>query len=262
MDEITPKNNSQKNKQNTMGSHRMEGMGQMDDMNQTKKTGNMGGGMDNMNQVGHSNKMKKMMIWTIIFILIALAAGGVVGYFIGKMDKDQAVENARNQAKQEAMSQHEQKDSNGSSSQTTTPEKTTTDATCNADELSLTMGEGSGAAGTVFYPLIFTNTGDRTCNLYGYPGVSLVDNNGNMIGEPAERTPSTEATITLEPGGKTQANMGVPNSSNFPEGQCKDGATKIRVYPPNDTGYLSIASGADITSWCPGFSISPVANVD
>jgi hypothetical protein len=139
--------------------------------------------------------------------------------------------------------------------------KTSTETTCNADELSLAVApSANGGAGTIVYDLTLTNMGKRTCTLGGFPGVSLVNDNGNMIGTPAERASNyTEKKLTLAPATKVKAEMATSNSANFSDGQCKTGVTKIRVYPPNDAGYLSVAS--TVTSWCPGFKISPVLSM-
>ena len=37
------------------------------------------------------------------------------------------------------------------------------------------VDQGNGAAGTIYYPLEFTNLSGRTCSLYGFPGVSVID---------------------------------------------------------------------------------------
>lgn len=139
------------------------------------------------------------------------------------------------------------------------PLKTATETTCNADELalSLTQGDGGGA-GTLNQMIVLTNTGKRICALGGFPGVSLVNDNGNQIGAPAERAKNyTEKKLTLNPGGQAKATVSFQDQGNFDNGTCKTGVTKLRVYPPNDTGYLSVASPL-ITAWCPGFEVSPV----
>lgn len=212
-------------------------------------------------QLDKKNNNKTMKITLIVIVAILVLIGvAVAAFFIGQQNKNQAVEQARQEAQQQAQQAHQGNNNdsqNNRPAHENPPAKQTTEMTCNADELSLALGEGSGAAGTVYYPITFTNTGDRTCTLYGYPGVSLVNDNGNRIGEPAEREEAEEATITLAPGQAAQSTVGVPNSDNFPAGECKDGATKLRVYPPNDTGYLSVASG-EITTWCSGFNATPV----
>ncbi len=140
-----------------------------------------------------------------------------------------------------------------------TPPKTESSSTCNADELTLSLAQGDGGgAGTLNQLVVLTNAGKRTCTLFGFPGVSLVNDNGNQIGSPAERTKNyTEKTVTLKPSEQAIATVNFQDPSNYPTGTCKTGATKLRVYPPNDTGYLSVTSTM-IISWCPGFTISPV----
>lgn len=139
------------------------------------------------------------------------------------------------------------------------PPKVITETTCNADELTLSLTDGDGGgAGTLNQVIVLTNISKRTCILGGFPGVSLVNDNGNQIGTPATRAKNyTEKKLTLNPEGKAKATVSFQDQGNFDDGTCKTGATKLRVYPPNDTGYLSIASPM-ITAWCPGFEISPV----
>lgn len=139
------------------------------------------------------------------------------------------------------------------------PPKTVTETTCNADELTLSLAQGDGGgAGTLNQMIVLTNISKRICILGGFPGVSLVNDNGNQIGAPAVRaTNYTEKKLTLNPGGQAKATVSFQDQGNFDNGTCKTGATKLRVYPPNDTGYLSVASPL-ITAWCPGFEISPV----
>lgn len=199
----------------------------------------------------------KVVLW-IFVILLVLAGGAAAGYFYGQYEKNQAVEKAKQDAQNAAQAEID-KAKEQANKQNTAPEKTVTDATCNADELSLALESADAAAGTYSYNLTFTNIGSRNCTLYGYPGVSLVNDNGNMIGSPAERTEnSQELTLTLEPQGKVKSIVYASNSDNFTDGQCKEGATKVRVYPPNDTGYISVPTVETLMSWCPGFQVSPV----
>jgi hypothetical protein len=186
------------------------------------------------------------VIGIIVLALIVLGGIGVGAYMFGKSQTDTTVVN-----------NNTGDDSNNSDSNNVQPKKVT-DVTCNADELSLTLGQGDGgAAGSNSLGLIFTNTGSRECSLSGYPGVSLVNANGNQVGSPAARTEgSTATTVKLAAGATATALVVYPVEGNFDPGTCQDGATKLRVYPPNDYGYLSIAS--PITGWCPGFQVGPV----
>ena len=185
--------------------------------------------------------MKALKIIGIVVLILAVVGG--ISYFafaLGKAQTNTANNNSSN-----------------NSGNNVTP-KVVTDPTCNADELALSIAESSeGGAGTLALSLVFTNTGSRECQLYGYPGLSLVNANGNQVGSPADRmTGVVEAKVTLKSGESTQATVTYPEEGNFDAGTCKDGAVKLRVYPPNDYGYLSIAS--PITGWCPGLKVGPV----
>lgn len=215
--------------------------------------------MEMENSTTRGTNTKKTVLWAILAVIV-VALGSLGGYALGQMSRQHEVDTAKNEtakAKRDASS--DQKENNGSSS-TTPPAapKTVTETTCNADELSLSVAAGSDSgAGTITYNLTLTNTGKRTCILGGFPGVSLVNENGNQIGSPAVRANNyTEKKLTLQPGTKVYAVASVENSTNFDAGQCKSGATKFRVYPPNDTGYLSVVS--PVNTWCPGFMVSPV----
>lgn len=210
-------------------------------------------------------KAKKYTIIGVIAVMV-LVIGGLIGYFVGQGNLTTQVNNAtqaatlqaKNNAKIAALQVLTKTDAN-KTPQEKAPAKLATDTTCNADELGLTTQEdvaGAGA-GTIGYDVILTNIGKRTCMLGGFPGVSLVNDNGNQVGSPAERaTNYTEKMISLAPGAKSKSVVSISSSGNFPTGKCTMGATKLRVYPPNDTGYLSVATAID--AWCPGFEVSPV----
>src|ERR1700689_5600890 len=57
---------------------------------------------------------------------------------------------------------------------------------CTASDLGvwLAVDQGNGAAGTIYYPLEFTNLSPPTCYLNGSPGVSALGRNGNRVGAP------------------------------------------------------------------------------
>jgi uncharacterized protein (UPF0333 family) len=209
---------------------------------------------NNLDMPSKRGGAKKIVISVLVGIVV-LAVGGVGGYYWANMDKDQKIDQAKSTAKEETLKMAA---TDLEKSKVEGKQKVSTETTCNADELSLAIAPSSqGGAGTIVYNLILTNVGKRTCTLDGFPGVSLVNDNGNQIGKPADRaTNYVEKKLTLAPNAKVRAEVSTVNSGNFSDGQCKEGATKFRVYPPNDTGYLSVATTVD--SWCPGFMISPV----
>ncbi|MDV6268723.1 MULTISPECIES: DUF4232 domain-containing protein [Rhodococcus] len=105
---------------------------------------------------------------------------------------------------------------------------------CTVAELSVTLGQASGAAGSTELPVVFTNTSTRTCTLDGFPGVSYVTGaDGSEVGAAATRTGSGSA-VSLAPGSTGTALVRATNVENYPADQC--GVTDVaglRVYPPN-----------------------------
>jgi hypothetical protein len=96
---------------------------------------------------------------------------------------------------------------------------------------------GSGAAGSVYYKLEFTNLSGHACTLLGYPGVSAVDLRGGQLGSAASRNRHTPARlVTLARGGTASAALQITEARNFPSRSCRPvTAAGLRVYPPNQT---------------------------
>lgn len=197
--------------------------------------------------------MKALKIIGLAVLVIIISAGiAAGGYFLAVWHADQKTQTSSNSSSTnntpDVRPWHE-----------LTPAKPTVATTCNADELTLsTEASSDSGAGTLAINIVLKNTGSRDCIQGGFPGVSLVNDNGNQIGKPADRAVNySEKTFTLKPGETVYATVSYEEEGNFDAGTCADGATKLRVFAPNDTGYISIAQTA-ITSWCPGFSTSPV----
>ncbi|MEV0704535.1 DUF4232 domain-containing protein [Saccharopolyspora sp. NPDC050389] len=105
---------------------------------------------------------------------------------------------------------------------------------CGADVLKLTMGESDGAAGHIYAPIQFTNTGSTTCTLSSAPGVSYVGSGGHQIGEPAKRVIKDRPVISLAPGETASAPfLFSPVAHMNPEDCGAEAAEGLRVYPPN-----------------------------
>jgi uncharacterized protein DUF4232 len=97
--------------------------------------------------------------------------------------------------------------------------------------------QGSGAAGTIYYDLEFTNLSGASCTLFGYPGVSGVSLSGTQVGNAASRDHAfTPHVVTLANGATATAIVGIKQVSLFPPAQCKPvTAAGLRVYPPGQT---------------------------
>lgn len=133
---------------------------------------------------------------------------------------------------------------NGSSTQFTvkwSKAKRGTTSSCATSALKVSLGAANGAAGTVFYPLIFLNTSKLGCTLRGYPGVSAVTSSGKQIGSPASRIPSSYQTVTLPPSKTQSALVGIVETGDFSPSQCKPiTAAGLKVFPPGQSKAVTI----------------------
>lgn len=113
---------------------------------------------------------------------------------------------------------------------------------CRTSALRVSVSASQGAAaGSSYYPIVFTNISGAACTLFGYPGVSFVTGaGGSQIGIPAMENPAhPRQLITLAPGQAGHAELQVVNAENYPPANCgMVTAHWLRVYPPNQTASL------------------------
>jgi hypothetical protein len=81
-------------------------------------------------------------------------------------------------------------------------------------EIWLGLGLGGGTAGTIFYPLEFTNIGRRSCVLGGYPVAAAVTQDGHQIGPSSRRLRSRHGLVRLRPGWTAHALLGIIEAGN------------------------------------------------
>ena len=113
---------------------------------------------------------------------------------------------------------------------------------CRVEVLNVRLGPSDGAAGTIYYPIVFTNTGPLRCTLTGYPGVSSVDAQGHQVGAAAKRQPPTPRVVVLAPGRSASAVYGQAQALNYPRSTCRPVTVRaLRVYPPNETRWRTLA---------------------
>ncbi|ADI05249.1 hypothetical protein SBI_02128 [Streptomyces bingchenggensis BCW-1] len=112
---------------------------------------------------------------------------------------------------------------------------------CSEDQLKLSAGRADFGAGNVYVPLAFTNTGETSCTLTGFPGVSLLDTPGTAIGGPAARRGPARPTVVLKPGDSAYASLHTLNKG-LSDKPCWRTASEIRAYPPDS--YRSMKTSA------------------
>ncbi len=111
-----------------------------------------------------------------------------------------------------------------------------TPAECTVRDLDVSLGAGEGTAGTMYRALVFTNTGNRSCTVQGFPGVSFVTgDDGPQVGEAAMRVNEKGPPVTLKPGETANSAVGFVNIGNFDTATCQPTAVRgLRVYPPHE----------------------------
>jgi Protein of unknown function (DUF4232) len=78
----------------------------------------------------------------------------------------------------------------------------------------LGLGEGGGTAGTIFYPLEFTNVSHRTCSLFGFPTAWAITQDGKQIGKASRHFLQRHGFVNLFPGQTAHALLGVIEAGN------------------------------------------------
>jgi hypothetical protein len=127
-------------------------------------------------------------------------------------------------------------------------------AACLTGQLSGAVQTGQGAAGHVITPLTLTNHGG-TCQLTGYPGVSLIDASGHQIGVPATRATRPVIAVTLAPGASAQTELESQNQGLSP-GPCWLTSSSIKVYPPGQLAWLSVPGAFQVCG--AEFTVTPM----
>jgi Domain of unknown function (DUF4232) len=103
----------------------------------------------------------------------------------------------------------------------------------------------NGAAGTLAFPLEFTNITGHAVTIRGYPGVSALNAAGRQLGAPAGWDAVYPAkTITIPPGGTVHANLFYSDVLTSTPANKPATAAILRVYPPDQktarTAYFSL----------------------
>jgi Protein of unknown function (DUF4232) len=138
---------------------------------------------------------------------------------------------------------------------------------CRSAGLKVTVdtSQAGGAAGSMYYPVNFTNTSDAPCGLYGYPGMSFVTaagSAGRQIGAAAQQNPAFgKLSVRLAAGGAAHAWLQVAQAGNYPASACQPvTAHWLRVFPPGNTvaSYLDVSFSACASSSAPLLTVMPV----
>jgi len=113
-------------------------------------------------------------------------------------------------------------------------------AACTPASLRVTAAYIQGATQHAIYDLRFINMSPTACTLTGYPAVALVtagNSSGRQIGSPHPlimQSPGPVKTVTLAPGQRALALLGVAETVLFTSASCNPVLVHwLRVYPPH-----------------------------
>jgi uncharacterized protein DUF4232 len=110
------------------------------------------------------------------------------------------------------------------------PAAAATVSTCDHLEVWLGLGNGGAGAGSVRYPLEFSNTGLRACRLRGFPRVVALNSHGRRLGKIASHFGSRR-TVVLQPGATAHAMLIISDIQVTPACGMVT-AHGLRVTPP------------------------------
>ena len=98
---------------------------------------------------------------------------------------------------------------------------TTSPSRCVSSQMHVSRGEPSGAAGTIYYPIVFTNAGG-TCVLWGVPSVQPVTARRRPVGPRASSVSvgMLPARHVLRHGQAVSDPFGVAETGNYPASLC------------------------------------------
>ena len=110
---------------------------------------------------------------------------------------------------------------------------------CTAEGLAMSVKRGDGGAGQVYYELTFVNKSSHSCALNGFPGVSLIQRDGSVIGAPAKRDGAAHGSTVIGPGRTAHVVLHTLNQG-IADGGCWKRADYLRVYPPGSKEALTL----------------------
>jgi hypothetical protein len=108
---------------------------------------------------------------------------------------------------------------------------------CTASDLGvwIAVDQANGAAGTIYYPLQFTNLSQHTCSLDGFPGVSVLGPDGHQLGSPADWAHTAQPhAVVLTPGATAHTLLAYHDVAVSTEPGCDPVGTAdlLSVIPP------------------------------
>ncbi|WP_424531223.1 DUF4232 domain-containing protein [Sphaerisporangium viridialbum] len=113
-------------------------------------------------------------------------------------------------------------------------------ARCHTGSLAARVGAVSPGAGQRYAPLVLTNKSAKTCWVYGYVGLIMIDGRGDVLRTRTRRDGTQPRRITLRPGAGAYAKMHWTVVPTGRETRCPESARLIILPPDEVDAHLEI----------------------
>jgi hypothetical protein len=114
---------------------------------------------------------------------------------------------------------------------------------CTTAQLKGAVGRVDAGAGQRYTTLTLTNRSGRTCWVYGYVGLIMIDGHQDAMRTRVRRQSGAAHRITLKPGAAAHAKLHWVSVRSSGEKTCP-ASTRALVIPPDEKAFLNIPFGA------------------
>ncbi|WP_182887566.1 DUF4232 domain-containing protein [Microbispora sp. H10885] len=118
-------------------------------------------------------------------------------------------------------------------------------ARCRTTGLRARVGRQDPGAGNRYAPLVLTNASGRTCWVYGFVGLVLIDGRGDVLRTRTRRESVTPHRVTLRPGASAHARLHWTVVPTDHETRCPVSA-RLMIIPPDEVAHLEVPFTASI----------------
>ncbi|MEU6430860.1 DUF4232 domain-containing protein [Microbispora sp. NPDC046973] len=116
---------------------------------------------------------------------------------------------------------------------------------CRTTGLRARVGRQDPAAGNRYAPLVLTNTSAKTCWVYGFVGLVLIDGRGDVLRTRTRRESVTPHRVTLRPGASAHARLHWTVVPSGHETRCPASA-RLMIIPPDEVAHLEVPFTATV----------------
>ncbi|MEU7892659.1 DUF4232 domain-containing protein [Nonomuraea sp. NPDC049152] len=112
-------------------------------------------------------------------------------------------------------------------------------ARCTTGVLKGALGREDAGAGQRHQALLLTNKSAKSCWVYGFPGLTMVDAEGDALRTRVVRKKATPHKVILKPGKAATSTVSWTVVETGEETSCPASA-KLLVYPPDERSHLEV----------------------